>query len=227
MAYLTNFMDFIIHLDKHLIFLIENYGLLVYGILFAAVFFETSITPFLPGDSLLFTLGVLANKGEINIITLIILLTTASFLGNALNFYLGKYLGHKILQSKHPIITNFFNKEDLEKTHSFFEKHGGKAIILSRFFPIVRTFSPFIAGIGEMNNFKYLIYNLIGGFSWVTAVLIGGFTLGRIPFVKDNFSLILLGLITISVIPVVFAFGRKFLLQKRINLKKVFSFNKN
>lgn len=226
MINLSYIINLVIHLDKHLIFLIENYGLLVYGILLAAVFFETSITPFLPGDSLLFTLGVLANKGEINIITLIILLTTASFLGNALNFYLGKYLGHKILQSKNPIITNFFNKEDLEKTHTFFEKHGGKAIIISRFFPIVRTFSPFIAGIGEMNNFKYLIYNLIGGFSWVTLMLLGGFTLGRIPFVKDNFSLILLGLVTISITPVAFAFARKILLQRKNKSRKIVSLNK-
>lgn len=199
--------DFIIHIDKHLILLIQDYGNLIYPLLFFIIFGETGlvVTPFLPGDSLLFALGALANEGKINIIFLALLLCIAAILGNTLNYYIGRYFGHHILQSNHKILRKIIKKEYIDKTHEFFGKHGGKAVILSRFFPILRTFAPFVAGIGDMNIIRYSIYNIVGGVSWVTIILGLGYSFGTIPFIKDNFSIIVFGIIGISLLPAVYA----------------------
>jgi len=207
MDFILGIFDFIIHIDKHLVFLIHDYGNLVYIILFLIIFGETGlvITPFLPGDSLLFALGALSNDGKLNIVFLGLILCLAAVLGNTLNYFIGRYLGHHILNSKYKIIQKTVKKEYLDKTHSFFEKHGGKAVILSRFFPILRTFAPFVAGVGEMHPLRYTSYNLIGGVTWVCLILFLGNSFGNIPFIKDNFTLIVFGIIGVSLLPAVYA----------------------
>lgn len=207
MNFILSFLDFVIHIDKHLILLIQDYGNLVYPLLFFIIFGETGlvITPFLPGDSLLFALGALSNEGKINIIFLGIILSIAALLGNTLNYYIGRYFGHHILQSNHKFLRKIIKKEYIDKTHDFFGKHGGKAVILSRFFPILRTFAPFVAGIGDMNIIRYSIYNIIGGVSWVTIILSLGYSFGTIPFIKNNFTLIVFGIIGISLLPAIYA----------------------
>ncbi len=207
MDFILNIFDFIIHIDTHLITLIQTYGSFIYPILFFIIFGETGlvITPFLPGDSLLFSLGALSNEGKINIISLFLTLGIAALLGNTVNYFIGRYFGHKILENKNKIIRKIIKKEYIDKTHSFFDKHGGKAIILSRFFPILRTFAPFIAGIGRMQFLKYSLYNIIGGLSWVSILLALGYSFGTIPFIKEHFSLIVFGIIGISLLPAIYA----------------------
>lgn len=207
MEILVNIFDFIIHIDKHLLLLINDYGNLIYFLLFLIIFGETGlvITPFLPGDSLLFALGALSSEGKISVYFLAILLVVAAVLGNTTNYFIGRYFGHRILNSKVKLIQKTVKKEYLDKTHGFFEKHGGKAVVLSRFFPIIRTFAPFVAGVGEMNTIRYTIYNLIGAVSWVCLILFLGHSFGNIPFIKNNFSLIVFGIIGISLLPAVYA----------------------
>lgn len=207
MDFILNIFDFIIHIDEHLITLIQTYGSFIYPILFFIIFGETGlvITPFLPGDSLLFALGALSNEGKINIISLFLTLGIAALLGNTVNYFIGRYFGHRILENKNRVIKKIIKKEYIDKTHNFFDKHGGKAIILSRFFPILRTFAPFIAGIGKMQLFRYSIYNIIGGLSWVSILLALGYSFGTIPFIKEHFSLIVFGIIGISLLPALYA----------------------
>lgn len=202
MEFLTQFIDIVLHLDKHLALLVQQYGLWIYGILFFIIFAETGfvVTPFLPGDSLLFVAGALAALGEggMEITTLIGVLSTAAILGNMVNYQIGRYLGPKVFQWEN---SRFFNRDALVKTHAFYEKHGGKTLVLSRFLPLFRTFAPFVAGIGSMSYAKFTLFNLIGALGWVVSLCLAGYWLGNIPWVKTNLSLIIVGIIISSLIP--------------------------
>jgi membrane-associated protein len=203
MEFLTQFIDIVLHLDKHLAMLVQQYGLWIYGILFVIVFAETGfvVTPFLPGDSLLFVAGALAALGEggMDIVVLIGVLSAAAILGNMLNYQIGRFLGPKVFHWEN---SRFFNRNALIKTHAFYEKHGGKTLVISRFLPLFRTFAPFVAGIGEMSYAKFTLFNLIGAVSWVVSLCLAGFWLGNIPWVKANLSLIVIGIIISSLIPI-------------------------
>lgn len=196
-------IDFILHIDKHLKEFIELYPILVYGILFAIIFVETGlvIMPLLPGDSLLFAVGMFASQGALNLPIIIILLFIAAFLGDSTNYYIGKFFGSKVLNWK------LFGKvlvkqEHIDKTHDFYEKHGPKTIIIARFVPIVRTFAPFVAGVGKMDNKIFLSYNIIGGIVWVVGITLAGYFLGEIPIIKENFEKVVFLIIGISVLPI-------------------------
>jgi membrane-associated protein len=203
MEYFAQFIDIVLHLDKHLAILVQQYGLWIYGILFFIVFAETGfvVTPFLPGDSLLFVAGALAALGEggMDIFVLMGVLSTAAILGNMVNYQIGRFLGPKVF---HWESSRFFNKNALIKTHEFYEKHGGKTLVLSRFLPLFRTFAPFVAGIGAMSYAKFTFFNLIGALSWVVSLCLAGFWLGNIPWVKQNLSLIIIGIVVSSLIPI-------------------------
>lgn len=203
MEYLAQFIDIVLHLDKHLAILVQQYGLWIYGILFFIVFAETGfvVTPFLPGDSLLFVAGALAALGEggMDIFVLIGVLSAAAILGNMLNYQIGRFFGPKVF---HWESSRFFNKNALIKTHEFYEKHGGKTLVLSRFLPLFRTFAPFVAGIGAMSYAKFTFFNLVGAIAWVVSLCLAGFWLGNIPWVKQNLSIIIIGIIVISLVPV-------------------------
>lgn len=197
-------IDFILHIDKHLGELISAYGTLVYGILFVIIFIETGlvITPFLPGDSLLFAAGAFAAIGNLNVFILLALLFIAAVLGDTVNYWIGHYFGKKILANpKIPI-----NQEHIDQTNKFFDKHGGKTIFLARFVPIVRTFAPFVAGIGKMNYPSFLSWNVVGGFVWVFGFTLLGYFFGNVPFVKDNFSLAIIFIVIISILPMIYHF---------------------
>ncbi len=203
MEYLAQFIDIVLHLDKHLAILVQQYGLWIYGILFFIVFAETGfvVTPFLPGDSLLFVAGALAALGEggMDIFVLIGVLTAAAVLGNTLNYQIGRYLGPKVFHWEN---SRFFNKDALVKTHAFYEKHGGKTLVISRFLPLFRTFAPFVAGIGSMSYAKFSFFNIIGALAWVVSLCLAGFWLGNIPWVKANLSIIIVGIIISSLVPI-------------------------
>lgn len=197
-------LDFFLHLDDVLGNIIKQYGTTTYVILFLIIFVETGLViwPFLPGDSLLFAAGSFAAIGSLNIWWVIILLFIAAVLGDTLNYYIGKNMGLKVLKWKFrgkPIV----KQEYIDKTHEFYEKHGPKTIILARFVPIVRTFAPFVAGIGEMSYSKFISYNIIGGAIWVVSLSLLGFFFGQIPIIKNNFETVILGIILISVLPMV------------------------
>ncbi len=203
MEYLAQFIDIVLHLDKHLAILVQQYGLWIYGILFFIVFAETGfvVTPFLPGDSLLFVAGALAALGEggMDVFVLMGVLSTAAILGNMVNYQIGRFLGPKVFHWEN---SRFFNKNALIKTHEFYEKHGGKTLVLSRFLPLFRTFAPFVAGIGAMSYAKFTFFNLVGALSWVVSLCLAGYWLGNIPWVKQNLSLIIIGIIVSSLIPI-------------------------
>lgn len=188
------------HIDTRLGEIIGNYGVLTYGILFLIIFAETGFvfTPFLPGDSLLFAAGAFAALGSFNIVFLLILLWLAAFLGDTANYWIGHFFGQKIIDNpKIPI-----NQKHIDKTQAFYEKHGGKTIFLARFIPIVRTFAPFVAGVGKMHYSKFILYNATGGAAWVFAFTLAGYFFGNIPKVKENFSFVILAIILISVVPI-------------------------
>jgi len=203
MEFLTQFIDIVLHLDKHLALLVQQYGLWIYGILFFIIFAETGfvVTPFLPGDSLLFVAGALAAIGEggMEITMLIGVLSAAAILGNMVNYQIGRYLGPKVFHWEN---SRFFNRDALVKTHAFYEKHGGKTLVLSRFLPLFRTFAPFVAGIGAMSYAKFTLFNLIGALGWVVSLCLAGYWLGNIPWVKMNLSLIIVGIVVSSLIPI-------------------------
>lgn len=201
MQYLKLIIDFILHIDEHLVTITQTYGTLTYAILFAIVFIETGlvIMPFLPGDSLLFAAGAMSALGSLNIIHLIIILIAAAFLGDTANYWIGHFLGQKLM-NKYPKIVK---PEYINKAQEFYDKHGGKAIILARFVPIVRTFAPFVAGIGKMTYPHFLAYNIIGGAIWVLIFTLLGYFFGNIPFVQKNFELVILVIIAISVVPII------------------------
>jgi membrane-associated protein len=200
-------VDFVLHLDRHLAEIIQQYGVWTYAILFLIVFLETGlvVAPLLPGDSLLFAAGAFAALGALDVGLVFLLLVVAAILGDTLNYAIGHYLGPKVFHYER---SRFFNPDHLRKTHAFYEKYGGKTIIIARFIPIVRTFAPFVAGIGAMNYRRFLAYNVVGGFLWVAICLFAGYFFGNLPFVKKNFSLVILAIIVISVLPAVVEYLR-------------------
>ena len=198
---LKTLIDFILHLDTHLATLVASYGFWVYGFLFLIIFLETGlvITPFLPGDSLLFVAGAMAAVGDFNIWLLFAILAAAAILGDTVNYALGKYFGEKVF-------SKFIKKEHLDKTQTFFDKYGKKTIILARFVPIIRTFAPFVAGVGKMPYFTFVSLNVIGGFACVTLFTFSRFFFGNLPVVKENLGFIILAIIFISLLPILFEY---------------------
>ncbi len=207
MELITQLIDFVLHIDEHLSTIIMNYGAWTYAILFLIIFLETGfvVTPFLPGDSLLFAAGTFAGMGALNIWVLWLLLCFAAILGDTINYWIGHYIGPRAFSGN----VRFLKKEYLDRTHEFYEKHGGKTIILARFIPIIRTFAPFVAGIGAMTYGKFISYNVVGGVLWVTLFLFGGYFFGSLSFVQNNFTLVILAIILISVLPGVYEFIRE------------------
>lgn len=207
MELILGLIDFILHVDKHLVEIIRDYGTWTYLVLFMIIFSETGfvVTPFLPGDSLLFVIGALGASGALNFKVALILLIIAAVGGNTLNYFIGRMLGHKILAMKN---SRIIKKEYLYKTQAFYKKHGGKAIILSRFLPIIRTFAPFVAGLGKMNFMKFCFFNMIGGMAWVLLFMFAGHFFGNIPAVKNNFTYVIFAIIFVSLIPTVIPYIR-------------------
>jgi membrane-associated protein len=206
MEFLKQCIDLFLHLDKHLEVVIQDYGVWTYLILFVIVFCETGlvITPFLPGDSLLFAAGTFAAKGSLNVHLLFLLLTVAAVVGDTVNYWIGAVLGQKAFSGKYRLL----NQRHLQRTHEFYERHGGKTIVLARFIPIIRTFAPFVAGIGAMNYTKFIVYNVAGGIAWVAIFVYGGCFFGGLEVVRENFSLVILAIIGISVLPIIIEFAR-------------------
>ncbi|MFN8000331.1 MAG: DedA family protein [Acidobacteriota bacterium] len=200
-------IDFILHLDKHLVELVQQYGTWTYAILFLIIFCETGlvVTPFLPGDSLLFAIGALAAKDALNVFWVSVLLSIAAILGDTVNYWVGYKLGPKVFSSQN---SRWLNREHLQRTHEFYEKYGGKTIIIARFMPIIRTFAPFVAGIGQMTYAKFLVYNVVGGIIWIVLFVAAGYWFGNIPVVKRNFTLVIFVIIILSVLPAVFEYWR-------------------
>ena len=200
MEFFSFIIDFILHIDQHLTELAAQYGVWIYGILFLIIFCETGLVvmPLLPGDSLLFAAGSIAAIGEMNIHLMVVLLIIAAILGDAVNFMVGKFFGEKLFANPN---SKIFKQSHLQKTQQFYAKHGGKTIILARFIPIVRTFAPFVAGMGHMTYHHFLAYNVIGGVLWVTIFSYLGYFFGNLPIVKDNLSLVLIAIIVLSVLP--------------------------
>jgi len=190
-------IDLFLHLDDHLSAVITQYGAWTYALLFFVIFVETGfvVTPFLPGDSLLFAAGTFAGLGSLDLWLLLVLLAVAAILGDTVNYWIGHYLGERAYDVR------WIKKEYLERTHAFFEKHGGKTIFLARFVPIVRTFAPFVAGIGRMSYGYFISYNVFGGIIWVAVFTVTGYLFGNIPFVRDNFSLVVIAIVLVSVLP--------------------------
>jgi len=207
---IATFIDIILHLDKHLIWLVQNYGSWIYLILFLIIFCETGLvlTPFLPGDSLLFTAGAFAALGQLNIWLMFGILSVAAILGDTVNYWIGHYLGPKVFKWEK---SRFFNPEHLKRTHEFYQKYGAKTIILARFVPIVRTFAPFVAGIGAMTYAKFFLFNVVGGVAWVAICLFAGYWFGNIPWVARHFEAVIIGIILVSLLPLLYEVwkGRK------------------
>jgi membrane-associated protein len=205
-------IDFILHFDKHLLEIVRDYGSWVYGILFAIVFAETGfvITPFLPGDSLLFAVGALSATGALNPWLAFALLVTAAFSGNAVNYAVGRSIGPRILTAtdNSALLGRMMNRQYLERAHAFFERYGGKAIVLGRFVPIVRTFVPFVAGAARMRSGAFMFYNAVGAAGWVGLCLGAGVLFGNVPIIKNNFSLVTIGIVVVSILPVIVEYFR-------------------
>ncbi|MCC6123446.1 MAG: DedA family protein [Pirellulales bacterium] len=206
METLRHIIDLFLHLDVHLREIVAHYAGWSYAILFAVIFCETGlvVTPFLPGDSLLFAAGAIAATGALDPWWLFLALSAAAILGDTVNYWLGHYVGPRAFTGK----VRFLKKEHLDRTHRFFEKYGGKTIILARFVPIVRTFAPFVAGIGAMSYGKFILYNVVGGIAWVAIFIYAGFKFAKNEFVQKNFSLVILVIVIISVLPMVFEYWR-------------------
>lgn len=207
MDYLKQLIDFILHINAHLDELVRNYGTWVYVILFLIVFAETGlvVTPFLPGDSLLFAIGALCGVGSLDLTTCIVLILAAAILGDTVNYWVGHWVGPKVFRAKS---SRWLNPKHLERTHAFMERYGGKAIIIARFVPIVRTFAPFVAGIGRMTYGRFMAYNVVGAVLWVGIFIPAGYFFGNLPVVKKNFSLVILAIIFVSMLPGVFEYLR-------------------
>jgi membrane-associated protein len=200
MELLRSLADFFLHLDQHLSQIISQYGIWTHLILFLIVFCETGlvVTPFLPGDSLLFAAGTFAALGALDLWLIVILLILAAIVGDSVNYWVGSYIGPRAFRGD----IRFLRKEYLDRTHAFYERHGGKTIILARFVPIIRTFAPFVAGVGAMSYSKFITYNVVGAVLWVGLFVLGGYFFGNIPVVRDNFSVVILAIIAISVMPI-------------------------
>ncbi|HEU4386922.1 MAG TPA: DedA family protein [Blastocatellia bacterium] len=207
MHLLSKLVDIFLHLDRHLNDVIRDYGAWTYLILFAIIFCETGLvaTPFLPGDSLLFAAGAFAAAGSLEVVWLFLLLSLAAIAGDTVNYWAGYLIGPKIFHKEN---VRFLNKKHLERTHQFYEKYGGKTIIIARFIPIVRTFAPFVAGIGRMSYWRFISYNVIGGVAWIAICVFAGYFFGNIPVVKQNFSLVIIAIVIISVLPGVYEYLR-------------------
>src|SRR3989338_9015006 len=205
MEIVLTLIDFVLHVDKHLQVFVQTYGAWVYAILFAIIFIETGLVvmPFLPGDSLLFIPGAFAARGDMNIIILFIALSIAAIIGDSFNYWIGSYIGDRVF-----VNNRFVKKEHIDKTKEFYSKYGGKTIVLARFIPIIRTFAPFVAGIGRMEYSKFLGFNILGGLAWVGILLFGGYFFGRIQFVQDNLMKFILLIIFISIIPIIIEYVR-------------------
>ena len=207
MELLATFIDIMLHLDKHLAMLVAQYGAWVYAILFIIVFCETGlvVTPFLPGDSLLFVAGAVAASGGMDIGVLIVLLIVAAVLGDAVNYAVGSWFGPKVFRWES---SRFFNRTAFDRTHAFYEKHGGKTIIIARFMPLIRTFAPFVAGVAQMTYARFAMFNITGAVIWVVSLSLAGYWFGNLPWVKENLTLVILAIIAISLAPLVVAWLR-------------------
>ncbi|GAB5604546.1 DedA family protein [Sideroxyarcus sp. TK5] len=207
MEFLAAFLDIVLHLDTHLLALVQDYGVWVYAILFAIIFAETGlvVAPFLPGDSLLFVIGALCGMGSLQLEVAMPLLILAAFMGDNTNYWIGRLLGLRLLERAG---SRLIKHEHLEKTHAFYEKHGGKTVIFARFLPIIRTFAPFVAGIGTMDYRQYVMYSIIGGVTWIGSLTLAGYFFGNIPVIKDNLTLMILAIVFISFVPAMFEFIR-------------------
>lgn len=208
MEIIINFIDFFIHLDRYLNLLISNFGVWTYVIIFLIIFCETGlvVTPILPGDSLLFGLGAFAAAGALEVELLLLTIPVAAVVGDNVNYTLGKFIGPRVFDQEK---SRFFKREYLDRTHRFYERYGGKAIIIARFVPIVRTFSPFVAGIGRMAYIRFLAYSIAGGLVWAVLFILGGYFFGNLPLVKENFTMVILAIILISVMPGIVEFVRQ------------------
>jgi membrane-associated protein len=204
---LATFFDILVHLDQHLAWLVAKYGVWIYLILFAIVFSETGlvVTPFLPGDSLLFAAGTIAAAGGMDVHFLVMVLIAAAILGDTVNYSFGHYLGPKVFHYKNSV---WLNQEHLERAHAFYERHGGKTIVIARFVPIIRTYAPFVAGIGAMTYRRFIAYNVGGAVLWVVSLTYAGYFFGNLSVVKQNLTLVLIGIIILSIMPAVFEYVR-------------------
>ncbi len=202
MELISGFVDFILHLDVHLDQILKDFGPWCYLLFFVIIFAETGlvVTPVLPGDSLLFALGTFAAKGSLNVVLVFVLLAAAAVLGDSANYMIGKYFGTLILKREGAW---FLKKQHIERTHRFYEKYGPKTIVLARFVPIVRTFAPFVAGVGKMSYVRFLTYNVVGGVLWIALFVLGGYFFGNIRVVKENFTIVIFAIILISIMPAV------------------------
>ncbi len=207
MELLTAFMDLVLHLDVHLMALVQHYGVWVYGILFLIIFAETGLVfaPFLPGDSLLFVAGALCGLDALQLHWLMPILMLAAFSGDNTNYWVGRLVGMRLF---HRVKGRFLKREHLDKTHAFYEKHGGKTVVIARFMPIIRTFAPFVAGIGRMRYRLFVLYSALGSLAWIGSLTLAGYFFGNIPFVKNNLTLIILAVILISFLPALIGFAR-------------------
>ncbi|MGO8988005.1 MAG: DedA family protein [bacterium] len=207
MELINAFLEILMHLDRHLDLVIRSYGTWTYGILFLIIFLETGlvVTPFLPGDSLLFAGGTFAALGSLEMKWLIISLSMAAIAGDTVNYWIGYTVGPKVFNKEK---SRFLNKKHLYRTHRFYERYGGKTIILARFIPIIRTFAPFVAGIGTMTYRRFIIYNVSGGIAWVVLLVLGGYMFGNIPIIKQNFSIVIFAIIILSILPGIIEFLR-------------------
>ena len=206
--FIAQYFDLLVHFDRHLDLIIQNYGFWTYFILFLIIFCETGlvVTPFLPGDSLLFVTGTFAARGSLDALWLSALLSIAGIAGNTVNYWVGYQLGPKVAARKK---IRWVKQEYLDRTHRFYEKYGGKTIVIARFVPIIRTFAPFVAGIGEMAYPRFICYNVVGGISWIGLFIFGGYFFGNLPMIRNNFTLVIITIIILSVLPGVIEYWRQ------------------
>jgi membrane-associated protein len=213
LEFIQSLIDLFLHFDVHLAEFVARYGLWVYGLLFAIIFAETGlvVTPFLPGDSLLFAAGALAATGALDVRLLVLLLVAAAVLGNTVNYSIGRMIGPRVFRAEDSkgLSHRLLNREYLDRAHEFFERHGGKAVVLTRFVPIIRTFVPFVAGAGAMRYPAFALYNLAGGVLWVGICVGAGYAFGNVPIIKENFTLVALGIVAVSLVPVLVEWLRK------------------
>jgi len=208
MDLIRQLLDVLLHLDRHLSTVVQDYGMWTYLILFLIIFCETGlvVTPILPGDSLLFAVGTFAARGALDVTLVLLLLSVAAVAGDTLNYAIGYRLGPQVFRKEG---VRFLNREYLDRTHQFYERHGAKTIVIARFVPIVRTFAPFVAGIGRMSYSRFLVYNVVGGVGWIVILVLGGYAFGNIPVVKQNFTLVIFAIIILSILPGVVEFLRQ------------------